>query len=127
MGGPTDLVQPMLQEQKGYVKTLITECYKQFSLIVDGLPFFVDVVAFNIRLVHKETRVIYEPSLHLKLYSKTLNGEQLVGEILQVLEDDYPELKHTAWIASMMDCAGTNQTALRLIIKRTNTKPFEAP
>jgi hypothetical protein len=129
MQGLTDLVQPMLQEQKGYVKTLITECYKQFSLIVDGLPFFADVVAFKIHLVHKEMWVIYEPLLHLKLYSKTLNCEQLAGEILQVLEDDYPELEqHTAWRASMMDCTGTNQTALRLIgERRTNTKPFEAP
>jgi hypothetical protein len=129
LGGPrglSDLVQPLHAEHIADIKQIASECYPEYSLIVDGSPLFAEAVAVKIRLVHKSSFKIVELLVKCKLYTTGLNGENTAGEILEVLEEDI-KLPIEHWVAFMMDRASTNVNAIKIVRERTKSNPHAAP
>jgi hypothetical protein len=124
--GLSDLVQPLHAEHIADIKEIASECYPEYSLIVDGSPLFAEAVAMKIRLVHKASFKIVELLVKCKLYTTGLNGENTAGEILEVLEEDI-KLPIENWVAFMMDRASTNVNAIKIVRERTKSNPHAAP
>jgi hypothetical protein len=53
-------VQPLHAEHIVDIKQIASECYPEYSLIVDGSPLFAEVVAVKMRMVHKASFKIVE-------------------------------------------------------------------
>lgn len=52
----------------------LQECYKEFTVIMDGTPVFAKAECVVLRCVHMSTKRIHEFVVHLGLYSKSLDG-----------------------------------------------------
>jgi hypothetical protein len=126
MGEPKDLnriVGPILHEMLlSKVQELVKECYAQFGTTTDGSPSVASAEAVAIRLVRKKTLEVFDLLIHVGLYAKSLNADQLVHGILFAIRSK-AQLDTKDWRTAMVDGASTNTCAIRTVAERTSSKP----
>lgn len=117
------------------IKSLVKECFPEYSIIMDGTPVFAEAECLMIRLVHRKTFKIHQFVLHLQLYAEALDGatiaahvkEAIEGEINCADEDKNPHgLVMRNLRATAIDRAGTNKTAMDTLHEDEGVKSFEA-
>ena len=101
------------------VASLLSECYQDFSTTSDGTPSFEKVEAIEFRGVKKKSLEVVTILLSLRLFKKSLNGDQLTVNMIAVLEKFGLLFKH--YRAAMLDRASTNKKCIDLVESGTDS------
>ena len=107
------------------IKKVVTACFPQFGIIMDGTPLFAEAECLVIRLVHKKTFKIYQLLIHLQLYNTSLDGADIAQHVKDAVAQDLGlQLKNLRAVS--IDRAKTNVKALKDLEKEDRVKAFQA-
>lgn len=118
---------PMLRElHLSKICSRLQECYKEFTVIMDGTPVFAEAECVVLRCVHMSTKRIQEFVVHLGLYSESLDGITIATHVMQVLTSPRLSLDLMNWKATSVDRAATNKKAMNILHKDQGIAPYRA-
>jgi hypothetical protein len=116
----------LLEEEREAALAIINECYPEFGTTSDGTPTFAKAEGILIRLVHKDTMAIKEILLSLRIFQQRPNGEELAGNLLDVLTKQYP-LSLKNWRVAMLDRASTNIKCINDVCEQISANVSRGP
>lgn len=106
-----DLVPFILEEERVRIKHLIKGQF--LSVIFDGTSHSGEALAILVRFVN-DSWVLQQELLAIQLLSKSLTGEEVAHELIQVLSVSY-SIPSDHLIAAMRDRASVNSVAMRTV------------
>ena len=101
------------------VASILSQCYQDFSTTSDGTPSFEKVEAIEFRGVKKQSLEVVTIILSLRLFKKSLKGDELAVNMIAVMKKYGLLFKH--YRAAMLDRAATNKKCIDLVESRTNS------
>ena len=108
------------------IKKSYQSSFPEFSLTLDGSPFFAEAECIIVRMVHKSTWRIIELIIHLGLFEGSLDSDDIAKHIRTTIEERLGA-DPKKWRAAMMDRASTNKAAMEKAKADMNTNPLSVP
>ena len=107
---------------------MISECYAEYSLTMNGSPFHAETEYIVTRLVHKKTNKIHEIVVHQPIDGATINQhtvETLTGESGEY-DDKGLGMKLKDFCALALDRVSTNKMSKDILNEDYGVQPFAA-
>ena len=122
----SDAVPVVRELHLSKIRELITDCYPEFAVVMDGTPIFAEAECVVLRFIHKRTYRILEFVVHLGLYTEALDGNTIAQHVAGILTGSrlYLDLSH--WKATSIDRAATNKRAMTILGETQGISPFRA-
>ena len=119
-----ELFTDLHKEHLHKIREKIKSCYPEFSLIIDGSPFFANAECVKVRMFDKQYNIV-ELVVHLELFDTSLDSEDIANHIIVTIEDRM-KADPKNWRAVMFDRASTNKAAISKISNRIGINPLAA-
>jgi hypothetical protein len=116
----------LLKDEREAAIAIIGRCYPEFGTTSDGTPTFAKAEGILIRLVDQQTMEIKEILLSVRLFQRGPSGEELAGNLVDVLTKQY-NLKLRNWRVAMLDRASTNIKCIKDVCEQTEADVTRAP